>query len=204
MIQSLIVKLGQRIGQCRMNASVGAGNGFGAEAFNFNDIDGGQDDRLPPQAFDERFCEHQAFVCLQGQFGNRAHRLPIVARGEGLEPEHGLQLDQMLTPCLIALAILVPAFQRHLELLSHQTQQRRKRRCIDAQDNAGESQVAEMNSEAQTVRAPSALINDGKIRFAKSVESDQLVLGLWQREQAVALGGSQDRTARHSQSSCRY
>lgn len=41
------------------------------------------------------------------------------------------------------------------------------------------------------------LSDDCQIRFAESVEPDQFVFGLWQREQAVALGSGQDGTTGH-------
>ncbi len=68
-------------------------------------------------------------------------RLPVVTHGEGLEPEHRLQLNQVLPPCLLAQAILVPAFHWHFELRGHHAQQGRKRKLIDAQKDAGKSQV---------------------------------------------------------------
>ena len=106
-VQALVVERQQCLGQCRIDAPVGACDGLGAGAL--DGVHGGQDDRLPPQAFDKRAGQHDAFVGLQGQLGQRMHRLPVVAHGEGLEPEHRLQLDQVLTPRLLALAVLVPA-----------------------------------------------------------------------------------------------
>ena len=75
----------------------------------------------------------------------------------GLEPEHRLQLDQVLPPCLFALAVLAPTFHWHLELRGHHAQQGRKRRLIDAQEDARESQVAKLHGEAQSIRSAATL-----------------------------------------------
>jgi hypothetical protein len=65
-----------------------------------------------------------------------------------------LQLDKVLAPSLLPLPVVVPAFDRHFELRRHDAQQGRKWRLISAQDDAGKSQVAKLNGEAQSVRRP--------------------------------------------------
>src|SRR3546814_17817658 len=83
-----------------------------------------------------------------------------MAHGEGPEIEHGLQLDQVLAPGLLPLAVLVPAFDADLELLGDQLQQGRERRFIDAQDDAWKAQVAELHREAQPIGWPAPLSGD--------------------------------------------
>ena len=116
-VQALTVAQQQRIGQRRMDAPVGTGDSFSASAL--DSIHGRQDDGLPPQVFDKGAGQHNPFIGLQGQLGQCMDGLPVVAHGEGLETKHCLQLDQVLPPCLLALAVLVPAFHWHLELRGH-------------------------------------------------------------------------------------
>jgi hypothetical protein len=104
----------QRLGQGFVDAPVGAGDGLGAGAL--DGVERGQDDRLPPQMLNQGAGQHDAFVGLHGQLGQRMHGLPVVAHGERLEAEHRLQLDQVLAPGLLPLPVIVPAFDRHLEL----------------------------------------------------------------------------------------
>jgi hypothetical protein len=121
----------QRFGQCFVDAPVGAGDGLGAGAL--DGVERGQDDRLPPQMLNQGAGQHDAFVGLHGQLGQRMHGLPVVAHGERLEAEHRLQLDQVLAPGLLPLPVVVPAFDTGLELVGDQFQQGRERRLIDAQ-----------------------------------------------------------------------
>ena len=88
----------------------------------------------------------------------------------------------------------VPAFDADLELVGDQSQQWRERWLISAKDDAGKAQVAELHREAQPIgRAP--LPDDGEVAFAERAVTDQLILGVRQRQQAFALGGGEDRTA---------
>ncbi len=87
-------------------------------------------------ALDEGACQHNALVGLHGQLGQRVDGLPVVAHGEGPETEDGLQLDQVLTPGLLPLSVLAPAFDADLELVGDQFQQGRERRFINAQYDA--------------------------------------------------------------------
>ena len=119
------------------------------------------------------------FVGLQGQLGQCMHGLPIVAHGEGLEPKNRLQLDQVLPPCLFALAVLAPTFHWHLELRGHHAQQGRKRRLIDAQKGARESQVAKLHSEAQSIRGAATLTDHRQVGFVERVVPYQFVFGIW-------------------------
>ena len=111
---------------------------------------------------------------------------------------------QVLAPGLFPLAVIAPALDRRPELIGDQFQQRRERRLIDAQDDAGETQVAELHREAQTVRGPAPLADDGQVGVAEGVVPDQVILGLRQRQEAFPLGGGQNRTARHGQVSRTY
>jgi hypothetical protein len=99
-----------------------------------------------------------------------------------------------------SLPVLVPAFDVDLELLGDQFQQGRKRLFIDAKDGAGKAQVAELHGEAQPVSWPAPLPDDGEVGVAERVVTDQLILGVRQRQQAFALGGGEDRTAWHGNS----
>ena len=80
-------------------------------------------------------------------------------------------------------------------------QQRRKRRLIDAKDDTGKAQVAELHGEAQAVGRAAPLPNDGQVGVAKRVLTNQFFLGIWQCQQAVTLGNGQDRTAWHDKAS---
>ena len=137
---------------------------------------------MPPQVLDQRAGQHDPLVGLKGQFGQRMHCLPVMAHGERLEAKHRLQLDQVLAPGLFPLTIVAPGLDRHLELISDQFQQRRGRRLIDAQNDAGETQVTELYREAQTVSRPAPLPDDREVGIAERVMSDQVVLGVRQRQ----------------------
>ncbi|SVW07112.1 Uncharacterised protein [Klebsiella pneumoniae] len=115
-----------------------------------------------------------------------------MAHGKGLEAEHRLQFDQVLAPGLLPLPVFVPAFDADLELVGDQFQQGRKRRLIDAQDDTRKAQVTELHGEAQPVGRAAPLPDDGEVGFAERVVTDQLILGVRQRQQAFALGGGQD------------
>ncbi len=189
------MRVRQRFGQGVVDAPVGAGDRLGARPL--DGVEGGQNDRLPPQVLDQGAGQHDALVGLHGQLGQQLDGLPVVAHREGLEAEHRLQLDQVLAPGLLPLPVLVPAFDADLELVGDQFQQGRERRLIDAKDDAGKAQVAELHREAQPVGRAAPLPDDGEVGFAERVVTDQLILGVRQRQQAFALGGGQDRTAGH-------
>ncbi|MCY1368065.1 hypothetical protein D9M69_550260 [compost metagenome] len=142
--------------------------------------------------------QHDTLVGLHGQLGQQLDGLPVVTHRERLEAEHRLQLDQVLAPGLFPLPVLVPAFDANLELVGDQSQQGRKRWLIDAKDDAWKAQVAELHGEAQAVGRAAPLTDDGQVGFAERVVTDQLILGVRQRQQAFALGGEQDRTAGHA------
>ena len=116
--------------------------------------------------------QHDAFVGLHGQVGQRVHGLPVVAHGERLEAKHRLQLDQVLAPGLLPLPVLIPAFDADLELVGDQLQQGRERRLIDPKDDAGKAQVAELHGKAQAIRRPAPLADDGEIGIAERVMSN--------------------------------
>ena len=108
-----------------------------------------------------------------------------------------MQFDQVLTPSLLPLPVVAPAFDADLELVGDQFQQGQGRRLIDAKEDAREAKVAELDCKAQAVRRPAPLPNDGEVGIAERVMSDQVILGIRQRQQAFPLGG-QDRTAWHT------
>ncbi|SWF67902.1 Uncharacterised protein [Klebsiella pneumoniae] len=128
-VEAAAMRVRQRFGQGIVDAPVGAGDCFGARPL--DGVEGRQNDRLLPQVLDQGAGQHDALVGLQGHLGQQLDGLPVVAHGKGLEAEHRLQLDQVLPPCLFALAVLAPTFHWHLELRGHHAQQGRKRRLID-------------------------------------------------------------------------
>ena len=118
--------------------------------------------------------------------------LPVVAHGKWLEPKHRLQFDQVLPPCLFTLVVLVPVFHWRLKLRGNHAQQGRKRRLIGTLKDTRESQVAKLHSEAQPVRRAATLTDDRQVTFVERVVPDQFVFGIWECQQAFALGGGQD------------
>jgi hypothetical protein len=78
----------QRLGQCFVDAPIGAGDGLGTGAL--DRVERGQDDRLPPQMLNQGTGQHDAFIGLRSQLGQRMYGLPIVAHGERLEAKHRL------------------------------------------------------------------------------------------------------------------
>jgi hypothetical protein len=195
LVQALAVNRRQGVRQRGVNAPVGAGDGFCAGAL--NGVYDRQDDALLPEIFDQRTGQYDALVSLQGQLGQRMHRLSVMAHGEGLESEQRLKLNQMLPPGLLALTVLIPAFLRHFELRRHHAQQGRERWLINTQDDARKSQIAKLNSKAKPVFRPAMLANDGQVGFTERVVPDELILGSRQGKQAVALGGRKNRTTGH-------
>lgn len=139
----------QRLSQGVVETPVGAGNRFGARPL--DGVEGGHNDRLPPQVLDQGSGQHDALVGLHGQLGQQLDSLPVVANRERLEAEHRLQLDQVLASGLLTLPVLVPAFDADLELVGDQSQQWRERWLISAKDDAGKAQVAELHREAQPI-----------------------------------------------------
>ncbi len=108
-----------------VDAPVSTGDRLGTRPL--DGVEGGQNDRLPPQVPDQGAGQHDAFVGLHRQLGQHLDGLPVMAHGEGPETEHGLQLAQVLAPGLLPLAVLVPAFDADLELVGDQLQQGRER-----------------------------------------------------------------------------
>ena len=178
-----------------VDAPVSTGDRLGTRPL--DGVEGGQNDRLPPQVPDQGAGQHDAFVGLHRQLGQHLDGLPVMAHGEGPETEHGLQLAQVLAPGLLPLAVLVPAFDADLELVGDQLQQGRNGSCIDAQDDAGKAQVTELHREAQPIGWPAPLSDDREVGIVECVMSDQVVLGVRQRQQAFPLGGGQDGTTWH-------
>ncbi len=189
-VEAAAMRVRQRFGQGIVDAPVGAGDCFGARPL--DGVEGRQNDRLLPQVLDQGAGQHDALVGLQGHLGQQLDGLPVVAHGKGLEAEHRLQFDQVLAPGLLPLPVFVPAFDADLELVGDQFQQGRKRRLIDAQDDTRKAQVTELHGEAQPVGRAAPLPDDGEVGFAERVVTDQLILGVRQRQQAFALGGGQD------------
>jgi hypothetical protein len=55
--------------------------------------------------------------------------------------------------------------------------------------NSETTPVAELHREAQPIGRAAPLPDDGEVAFAERVVTDQLILGVRQRQQAFALGG---------------
>src|SRR6218665_3147031 len=56
----------------------------------------------------------------------------------------------------------------------------------------------EQSCTAKPSRLAAPLPDDGQVAFAERVVTDQVILGVRQRQQAFALGGGEDRTAGHA------
>ena len=123
--QAAAMRVRQWFGQGVVDAPVSTGDRLGTRPL--DGVEGGQNDRLPPQVPDQGAGQHDAFVGLHRQLGQHLDGLPVMAHGEGPETEHGLQLAQVLAPGLLPLAVLVPAFDADLELVGDQLQQGRER-----------------------------------------------------------------------------
>jgi hypothetical protein len=108
--------------------------------------------------------------------------LLVVAYDEYLETNRCLQLDQVIAPRLFSLPIFIPAFCRNRELVGNRFQLRREGRMVNAQDDSGEAQIAELHCEPQTVCGPAPLIDDGKVGLAERVMPDQLIVCVWQTQ----------------------
>ncbi|EGJ66950.1 hypothetical protein HMPREF0022_03318, partial [Acinetobacter baumannii 6014059] len=124
-VEAAAMRVRQWFGQGVVDAPVSTGDRLGTRPL--DGVEGGQNDRLPPQVPDQGAGQHDAFVGLHRQLGQHLDGLPVMAHGEGPETEHGLQLAQVLAPGLLPLAVLVPAFDADLELVGDQLQQGRER-----------------------------------------------------------------------------
>jgi len=127
----------------------------------------------------------------------------MIVRRKGLKAKRCLQFHQVLAPRLFPLPVCFPAIWGCSELIGSQFQQGRKWRFVNAQNDSGKTQVAELHGEAETVRMSAPLIDDGKVGFAERIVPDQLIICVRQRKQTFPLGGGQDRTAWHPCSSCK-
>ncbi len=114
-VEAAAMRVRQWFGQGVVDAPVSTGDRLGTRPL--DGVEGGQNDRLPPQVPDQGAGQHDAFVGLHRQLGQHLDGLPVMAHGEGPETEHGLQLAQVLAPGLLPLAVLVPAFDADLELV---------------------------------------------------------------------------------------
>ena len=106
----------QGFGQRGVDAPRGARDRLGTDPL--DDIDRRQQDRLATQVPDQRAGQHDALVGLPRQVVQAVHREPVVPHGERPEAEHGLQFDQVLPACLVAPAVLGPAFRWRLRAAS--------------------------------------------------------------------------------------
>ncbi len=86
------MRVRQWFGQGVVDAPVSTGDRLGTRPL--DGVEGGQNDRLPPQVPDQGAGQHDAFVGLHRQLGQHLDGLPVMAHGEGPETEHGLQLAQ--------------------------------------------------------------------------------------------------------------
>ena len=144
---------------------------------------------MTTQVCDQRAGQHNTLLGLQRQLCQRLDGLPVTAHGEGLETERRLQFNQMLMAGLIALAVLIPTSYWHLQLRGHHAQQGRRWGFIGAQNDAGKSQVAQLDGKAKPVGWLTMLPNDGQVGIAEGAKPDKLVFALGQCQQALTLGG---------------
>ncbi len=113
-------------------------------------VEGGHNDRLPPQVLGSRSGQHDALVGLHGQLGQQLDSLPVVANRERLEAEHRLQLDQcsrrVCSRCPYSSQLSMPTLSWLATSLSNGGTV-----LISAKDDAGKAQVAELHREAQPI-----------------------------------------------------
>ena len=129
-------------------------------------------------------------VC-KGHLGQQLDGLPVVAHGKGLEAEHRLQFDQ----CSRRVCSRCPyssQLDADLELVGDQFQQGRKRRLIDARDDTVKAQEQSCTAKLLQLVGSTRRCRMMERSVSLNVVTDQLILGVRQRQQAFMLGGGQD------------
>jgi len=84
-----------------------------------------------------------------------------------------------------------------LWLVGYKMKERSKRELVDAKDNTGETDIAELHRKTQAVRRAAALPDDGKVRFTQGVSPNQIVTVVRQGKHTLPLGGGEYRTTGH-------
>jgi hypothetical protein len=93
----------------------------------------------------------------------------MMARRERFEAEDSLKVSQVLPPGLGTTAIICPRIDSDPELVGYKMKERSERKLVDAKDNTGKTEIAELNRKAQPVRRAAALPDDGKVGFTQGV-----------------------------------
>ena len=96
----------------------------------------------------------------------------------------------MLAPRFGALTVVVPDVASQLELVGHDAEQGRVEFHVSSERDARIAHVAKLYGEAQPICRASMLSNAGQVGIAEGVKPDQLIFGVRQGQQAVALGGA--------------
>ena len=177
----------QRLGQCAVDAAVRSRHRLGADALDH--VERRRDDMAAAQHVERVAGQHHTLVGLQRQLGERVNRLAEVAEAKRRQAEVGTQLDQMLAPRLLTLGVLRPTHRVDAQLARDPVQQRHRHGAINGQALAGIAKQAHLYREAQPVCVAAALPDQRQVVVVEGVVLDQFVLGVWQGQQAVALGG---------------
>ena len=117
--------------------------------------------------------------------------------GEESQVQPADDLLLVLASGLVAPCVGIPQCARDLQLSGDDTEQRRRRRLLDAQGSARLTQVAKLNRNSQPVLRPAMLPNKGAVGSVQALMSDEFTLIGREREQGIALGGCQYFAARH-------
>jgi len=83
-------------------------------------------------------------------------------------------------------------------LPSDPLQQGHRQGSVGQQALTGEAQQTQLHCDAEAVGVAAPLPDQGKVGFAECVVPDEFVLGIGQSQEAVALGGGEDRTTGHA------
>jgi hypothetical protein len=124
--------------------------------------------------------------------------LPIVRQAKRLHAQIRAQLKQVFAPSFLPLGILWPTCRVEPQLPSDPLQQRHGHGSVGQQALAGEAQQAQLHRDAQAIGVAAPLTDQRQVGFAEGVVPDEFVLGIGQSQEAVALGGGEDRTTGHA------
>jgi hypothetical protein len=101
----------------------------------------------------------------------------MMACCERLEAKDGLKFSQVLPPGLGTTAIICPSTNRDSELAGYKMKEGSKRQLIDAEDNTGKTEIAELDRKAQSVgRATACRIMErsDSLRVYRRISSSRL------------------------------
>ena len=122
------------------------------------------DDLARAHLLDERGHERHATIGAQRGGEQPSGQLAIGRRVERAEPEGALDLAEVLASCFVAVLCIVPHHRRvELQLRGDVGQDRRRDLLVGAERPAGEPQIAELDSEAETIVGSPALHDSGHL-----------------------------------------